>query len=147
MDIWGSHGPHSTGEDRPWEHASFSGPMIPISSDLVRKVCKTGFREHTGIGADQWHPRWWAWLSSEGMDALAGLVRYVSHFQHIPSAVRLALYFPMENVTGGFRPIGLLTSVLRLVERVHAEIAEQGEAQHLRNYDRASVGCSAEMAA
>ena len=64
--IWHSHGELSSGEhDRPWEGQVFDEPLVHLEAKEFKAICKK-FSKHTGLGADAWHPRWWAWLTEEG---------------------------------------------------------------------------------
>ena len=144
--IWMSHGTESVGsEPRPWEQLSFDVPLVKIALDKFVDTCNL-FKWQCGIGADFWHPRWWTWLSRPGIMAIIRLVVYIQRYQHWPSAVRLILYFLQQKPTGGFRPIGVLTSLVRVVERCLTLAFDAWEAAQAKPYDFAGQGGGAEEA-
>ena len=80
-------------------------------------ICKS-FSKHTGLGADSWHPRWWSWLTEAGQEAFVVFINYVGKQVQWPAQVECVVYFLIPKETGGLRPIGLLTTIMRVVERV-----------------------------
>ena len=144
--LWASHGEISKGLlERPWEAAVYLSPLVDISPEKFRAICRT-FKGETGLGTDWWNPKNWAWLSDEGVLALLGLVLYISQFQHWPPQTRLILYFLLLKKEGGFRPIGLLPSLVRVAERCHADVLVEWERESRRPYDWAAAGGGAEDA-
>ena len=97
-----------------------------VSEDRLMDICGI-LKEHTGIGCDNWHPQHWTWLSPAGKRCLRMLVLYIARHKHSPLQVMLIIYFMLLKPCGGLRPIGLLPSLVRLVERVHAFLVEDWE--------------------
>eukprot|EP00959_Pyramimonas_sp_CCMP1952_P002462 50906-Pyramimonas_sp.AAC.1 len=78
IDLWTSHGAHSRRElPRPWETATSEHSMARPTAKQIRAICKA-FPEHTGVGVDNWHPRWFACPGDGGLDFSAAFVAYAS---------------------------------------------------------------------
>ena len=145
-EIWMSHGVESIlPTDRPWENQVFDEPLVRLDTMRFDQIC-CSFPVKTGIGVDCWHPRVWTWLSDEGKQTFVDLIHYISRFIQWPSQVRVVLYFLIAKPDGGLRGIGLLSSLVRTVERAHAVIFAEWEAAHAKPYDWASRGGGAEDA-
>ncbi|CAK0860163.1 unnamed protein product [Prorocentrum cordatum] len=145
--LWASHGADSRGEhDRPWEGRVFPAPLVRVLADRFREAARL-FKTRIGIGPDWWHPRWWTWLSSEGIQALVDLAEYILRHLHWPTQVELLAYFlvpkPHED---GRRPLVLLCSLVRVVETLMADEYRKWEEIVARPYDWASRGKGAEGA-
>ena len=143
---WDSQGHRDRPEKLPWEKCVFDQPLVVTTVESLDAVCM-GFSTRTGIGVDHWHPRHWTWLSLGGKECLVKLLNYISRHRHWPRQVKLLVYFLLAKPEGGTRPIGLLPSLGRTSERLHAGVAEDWERQHGRKYDWALQGKSSEVSA
>ena len=144
-EIWAGATDSAGHQPRPWENERYVNAMVQLTTDSFTAVC-VRFRKGTGIAVDWWHPRHWAWLSPEACRAFVALILYISRHLQWPSQVKLLNYFLTMKKDGGFRPLALMASLVRVVERIHAEVAEAWEKQYARTYDWAMSGRSAQDA-
>ena len=59
----------------PWRGAQLQNcePLPMITGECIAKVART-YKERTGLGCDDFHPRWFGWLSADLLSALAVLL-------------------------------------------------------------------------
>ena len=105
----------------PWRDHNLDVPPFPalpeiVGSDLV-DVALT-YKRRTGLGVDSLHPRWFAWLSFPVLDGLAKLLNAAERLGVWPLQVQIILMAQLPKGDGGWRPIGLLPTLVRLWERV-----------------------------
>ena len=99
------------------------------------------FPEHTGIGGDHLHPRWFVHLSDVSLRRVASFFFKLETLGLIPSTLwnELLMY---DKLLGGFRPIGLLPSIIRLWEVCRKRALWDWERENRRSYNWAAPGNS-----
>ena len=70
-------------EERPWEAVGESA-IQPITVEEVEKAA-LAFKESTGMGSDDFHPRWVARLSMEGKQAFTDMLNAVERSRIWPT--------------------------------------------------------------
>ena len=79
------------------------------------KAART-YKERTGLGCDDFRPRWLGWLSTELLSALAGLLMAIEGIGLWPAQLQGILVPLLPKADGGRRPIGLLAALVRVWE-------------------------------
>ena len=155
-------------EARKWGHIwlKFAGrartPWRDYGSDLLNKfpwltvlepirgrdlaVHGKTFRETTGIGSDDFHPRWFGWLPTELLDNFAKLLNNAERHGVWPEQLYSILVCLIPKAEGGVRPIGLLTSLVRVWSRIRKVEVQRWRELNFCDYKFAANGRSAETA-
>ena len=123
----------------PWSHA---GPGLtaadwgrlpelrPLSARQLRKAAFT-FSPGSAAGMDSWHPREYGHLSDGCLEVLSGLIALMEKWAVLPEEMLLQAIVFLGKPDGGYRPIGLLASLVRLrgaARRPEVRAWEQGKA-------------------
>ncbi len=114
------------GEDqlRPTEMQYLGGlAELPRLKPQEVREAAASIKVATAIGVDAIHHRWLLWLSNECRTALVDLFMAIEAVGHIPAAVRLVLLAFLPNLEEGFRPIGILPTVVRVWARARSSHA------------------------
>ena len=119
--------------------------LTPIAAEDLVLAAHT-YKRHTGLGVDSFHPRWFGWLSSALLQALACLLNTLEALGVWPMQVQAIIIAQIAKSGGGRRPIGLFTSLVRLWEHIRKSIVEQWRQTVVRPYHWASRGRSTEAA-
>jgi len=111
-----------------------------ITPEVVRRA-SAAFGQRTGVGGDHLHPRWFAHLSEVTLKRVRFLFSCFDSLVIVPSTLWniLLLY---EKAQGGFRPIGLLPSIVRLWEYCRKIYLWDWESENQRDYNWAAPGKS-----
>ena len=108
-------------------------PLPRPSVSQVRRASK-GFKEFTGIGCDDWHPRHVGMLSDDAIEAFISLLMAMERQGIAPEQVQVLLIVFLDKPDGGKRPIGLLASILRIWGKLRRSYANEWERDNARSY-------------
>ena len=95
-------------------HLDNEPPLRRLSAAQIRGAAGN-FKAATGVGGDNVHPRWFAHLSDKSLDRIAFSFFCMEELGLVPSQLVNVLLLYAKPL-GGFRPIGLLPSFMRLWE-------------------------------
>jgi hypothetical protein len=98
--------------------------LLPWAIDAAAKT----FPVATGLGADNISPRALCRLSGEALLALAVLFRMFENCGHWGEVIDLVLIVLLPKADGGFRPIGLFPTIVRVWMRARIWVARAWEA-------------------
>ena len=113
--------------------------------EQFRDAART-YKEFTGMGCDAFRPRWFAWLSSELLEAFALLLKSMERVGAWPTQLSAIVIAFVPKSSGGTLPIGLLAVLVRLWERVRSRLAEiSPENVQLGTKRQVPVGCRMEV--
>ena len=96
--------------------------------------------------ADTFHPRWFGLLPEETRAQFASFLNYVELIGEWPSQLAITLIKLIPKAKGGKRPIGLLTGLVRLWERIRIHEVRAWKTIAYRGYNWAARGRSAQDA-
>jgi len=105
------------------------------------------FPAKTGLGWDKMHPRAWLRLGPAALASLLHLLTLVELLGRWPAQVGHVMVVLLAKAAGGFRPIGLFPSVIRVWMRVRLADAVIWQSLHERPWLYASAGKGADVAA
>ncbi len=94
------------------------GAALPTPSPTELRCAMHSFPIDTGLGWDNWHPRCWLRLGDGLLAALARLLVAAETAGRWPAALGWVVVVLLAKAEGGFRPIGLFPSIIRLWMRV-----------------------------
>ena len=114
-----------------WKGAASNVDLGPIAVSKVRSICKA-YKQHTGLGVDQWHPRHWSWLSDAALEALDSNLRLAEVRDRWPYQVWATLIFLVNKEDGGGRPLGLLPTPIRVWEVARDPLMREWEQSELK---------------
>ena len=98
------------------------------------------------MGCDAFHPRWFAWLSCELLEAFAVLLNSMERVGAWPEQLSAILIAFIPKSNGGTQQIGLLAGLVRLWERVRKPIVADWRKSVERTYNWAAKGKSPQVA-
>ena len=67
----------------------------------------SSFRWSTALGGDDFHPRFFQWLSDEALEAYIDLMTWAEEAMQVPEQLDLLVIILLDKPQGGRRPIGL----------------------------------------
>ncbi len=129
----------------PWPSSLGPPPPPPTVLELI-SACLC-FPLGTGLGWDAWHPRALARLPLALLEALVRLLTAAERVGAWPDAIGLVIIALLPKPEGGFRPIGLFPSLVRVWMKLRRPCMQRWEALHPRDYLYAGRGKGAEVAA
>ena len=136
----------------PWQnfgHLTLKFSLMPQSriqnaqDVLAAARC---FKVRTGRGHDDHHPRWYALLSEECRQEVETFLNRLEEIGCWPEQLRHTLIKLIPKPKGGKRPVGLLTALVRLWERMRIREERQRKTTAFRDYNWAARGRSAQDA-
>jgi len=129
----------------PWPQ-DMGDALPPLDVD---RLCGAllSFPAATGLGWDKMHPRAWLRLGRAALLSLLHLFSLVEAAGRWPAAVGHVLVVLLAKAAGGFRPIGLFPSIIRVWMRIRLADAVVWQSLHERPWLFASAGKGAEVAA
>ena len=132
----------------PWRGVQLLNcePLPAITGDCIAKVART-YKERTGLGCDDFHPRWFGWLSPELLSAFAVLLTAIEGIGLWPAQLQGILVPLIPKADGGRRPIGLLAALVRVWERIRKPVVATWRRTVERPYNWAAKGRSPQAAA
>ena len=119
-------------------------PEPPRPADVLKAAGQ--FKERTATGIDGINPSSFGHLSAGGLEALCLILHWVEYLVRVPSQVEEVFIFFLAKPDGGWRPIGLLCGLIRLLGRLRHEEAREWERQHHRSFFYGGAGRSCEDA-
>ena len=90
------------------------------------------FKLRTGRGAEDFHPKWFAFLPESARAEFAELLNRLEVSGCWPEQLRATLIKLIPKAKGGKRPIGLLVALIRLWERARVLEVRQWKATAFR---------------
>ena len=111
----------------------------------LRRACQS-FSERTGWGTDNIGPRQLSWLSDDLLEVIAVLLMNMEKRGIWPMQLREAFIHLIPKPTGGRRPIGIVTSLPRIWERVRKPALIQWRLQFVRDFNWMTAGRGAARA-
>ena len=102
-------------------HLPSCDELPAITGGCIARVAKT-YKERTGLGCDDFHPRWLGWLSADLLSALAILLTAIEGVGLWPAQVQGILVPLIPKADGGRTPIGLLAAIVRVWERLRKPV-------------------------
>ena len=126
-----------------WGHVE---PLPELTVEALRAAANS-FPLGTGLGVDNASPRAFARLSDDSLAALAQLLMKIEKTGVWPPSLNLVLIVLLAKGDGGFRPIGLLPSVIRIWMRARATQARAWEAVNHTSSVYGGRGMGAQRAA
>ncbi len=145
-DDWGEQWAE-TGDDTPITWPADMGTALPTPSPTELRCAMLSFPLDTGLGWDNWHPRGWLRLGDGLLNALARLLVAAEGAGRWPAALGWVVVVLLAKAEGGFRPIGLFPSLIRLWMRVRRRQLRDWEADHQRAFLYAGAAKGANVAA
>ena len=112
---------------------------LPRITPSQLRSAALAFCPRTGVGGDHLHPRWFGHLSDVSLERVCCLYATFEALGTVPSSLwnMLLLY---EKAQGGFRPIGLLPTIIRLWEYCRKPYLWDWEKENQRGYNWAAPG-------
>ena len=112
------------GYSLPWpEHMGQTLPPLDVTKV---KAAIFSFSASTGLGWDRMHPHAWLRAGPAALGALLHLLQLVEQCGRWPAAIGHVMIVLLAKPAGGFRPIGLFPSVVRIWMRVRLADAVGG---------------------
>ena len=125
-------------------HLGPQTPMPIIPPPQLREAAKC-FSDSTGVGSDSFHPCHFQYLSDYTLHKIAFLFSRFEALGLIPSSLWTMIIL-LRKPTSGFRPIGLLPSLLRLWEFCRKPALWEWEEANEREYNWSAPGKSSHTA-
>ena len=105
------------------------------------------FKETTGMGSDDLHPRWVARLSMAGKQAITDMLNAAERSRVWPAHSSTLMVWLALKVDGGHRPLVLLPSLIRLWEAARHSVLDQWQRSTEKEWDATRMVGGAEGAA
>jgi hypothetical protein len=136
-------------ELKEYEAPAFNIDEAPLQALLPDAICPAAasFPIGTGLGADNISPRAFMRLSRSAIIAFATLLMAFEKKGGWCQILNLILIVLLPKATGGFRPIGLFPTVIRLWMRARYGLARAWQATHSLPVTFGGAGKSAQYAA
>ena len=114
---------------------------LNVNDVLIASKC---FKSRTGLGGDDFHPRWFFLLPEYMRGQVAEFLNELEVIGCWPAQLQTTLIKLIPKAKGGKRPIGLLTALVRLWERLRIHEVRNWKAVSSRDYNWAARGRSAQ---
>ena len=145
-EIWDTHKGTASA---PWRGLGNLSSKFPWAAELpaltgkdLRKV-GSQLSRNTGLGIDQFNPRWFVWLSDDLLDSFALLLMALERLGLWPEQIDQILIALIPKPDGGRRPVGLLPTLVRMWEKSRRPIVQEWRQKVKRKYNWAAKGRSA----
>ena len=110
------------------------GERLPVPSvDDLRAACAQ-FPAGTGLGWDGLHPRALMRLSDASLHTLTLILMVAEQLGRWPTHIGVVVIALLAKTDGGFRPIGLFPSPIRVWMRLRLSVAQRWQAKNDRDY-------------
>ena len=135
-------------ENRRYEALDWSGleDLEPLLPEALRAAAES-FPAGTGLGVDHIPPRAIARLSNEALQALCDILMHMERSGDWDNSLRLVLIVLLAKDDGGFRPIGLFPTIIRIWMRARMTQVRAWEAAHHTDELYGGKGMGAQRAA
>ena len=143
--MWGAQWLCGAEYDMSWP--SDLGDALPPLDEKRLIGAMRSFPAGTGLGWDRMHPRAWLRFGSAALHSLLHLFMLVEREGRWPDAIGHVIIVLLAKATGGFRPIGLFPSMVRVWMRIRLADAVVWQSLHDRSWLYASAGKGADVAA
>ena len=148
--VWGKYneiaGAPWRGTERSSERCRKDLEQMPPITVADVKRCANTFAARTGRGCEDFHPRWFGWLSDDLICKLIALLHRIEDVGYWPGNVRHTIIALIPKNDGGRRPIGLLPALVRLWEKIRRPVVATWRVSVLRPYNWAAKGRSPQAA-
>ena len=131
--------------DRPWEKEG-QVELEPLTGSEVGQAA-LAFKESTGIGSDDIHPRAVARLTEEGKETVAVFLTSAERSRVWPKQAATLLVWLALKEGGGYRPLVLLPSLIRLWEQARHGVLVDWQRNTERSWDATRLQGGSEEAA
>ena len=128
-----------------WPHDM--GVPMPVPCVQAAKRAMATFPAETGLGWDRLHPRALLRLSDQAIVALLRIFILAELLGEWPRAIGVVVIVLLPKPQGGYRPIGLFPTLVRLWMRVRLPVAQAWQAANERAYFYAGPLKGAQVAA
>ncbi len=131
----------------PWRDPSLAQyELLPPPTDEEIKAAVNSFDVRTATGADAIHVVWLRWLSDDLLRTIARLFLAIESLGFWPHQLHVVMMRLIPKKTGGRRPIGIETTLVRLWERMRKPVVASWRLRIPRPYDCMASGISCEQA-
>ena len=113
-----------------------------LSPDALRKASRL-FKKGTATSHDGFHPRHFGLLDDEALRVLAAVLELCECLGTMPTNMRQNTVALLPKPKGGFRPIGIYTSLERVWARARSPLIRKWEAKNRRKYLACAKGSGA----
>ncbi len=120
---------------------------LPRPTVQMLRAAMRSFPAGTGLGWDAVHPRAYLRLSDSVLEALIDIFMRAEATGRWPAGIGLVVVALLPKGDGGFRPIGLFPSLIRIWMRMRRDLAQKWEREHARDYFYAGEAKGAQVAA
>lgn len=142
---WGAEWLCGAAYELPWP-LDVGAALPPVDAHRLTAALQS-FPAGSGLGWDKMHPRAWLRFGEAALDSLLCLFALVEREGRWPRNIGHVVIVLLAKAAGGFRPIGLFPSVVRLWMRVRLADAAVWQSAFERPWLYASAGKGAEVAA
>ena len=144
-DSWASQwGAAEEVEPLTWPHEAADLPPITVQE---LKEAAAQFKDGVGLGWDRLHPRALLRLPDRLWQELCEILRAAEAIGDWSKAVGVVLIALLPKTDGGWRPIGLLPTLVRVWAKARLKYAEEWEAKNDRTYLYGGINKGAQVAA
>ena len=123
------------------------GEALPPPCVTMARRAMATFPVETGLGWDRLHPRALLRLSDQAIIALLRIFILAELLGEWPEAVGVVVIAMLAKPQGGFRPIGLFPTLVRVWMRLRLPVAQAWQAANERGYFYAGPAKGAQVAA
>ncbi len=123
------------------------GQLLPVPTPIEMKRGMASFPPDTGMGWEAWHPRAWLRLGDAMVAALARSFAAAEKLGDWPTFIGWVVAVLLPKGNGGFRPIGLFPSLIRLWVKVRRTQLRDSERLQQGEYFYAGAARGANVAA
>ncbi len=110
-----------------------------ITPEQLRHASRS-FKTQTATTYDGFHPRHFACLSDDALQALGTILQTVELTGRWPRQLECVVTALLPKPKGGHRPIGLLPAVYRVWTKARRELTDRWEVEHARQYLSSAKG-------
>ena len=142
---WGKEWLCSEEYELPWPE-EMGAALPPLEVGKIEWAMRS-FPTETGLGWDKMHPRAWLRLGHAALASLVCLLTLVEQEGRWPEAIGHVIIVLLAKAAGGFRPIGLFPSVVRIWMKVRLADALVWQAAYDRPWLYAGKGKGADIVA
>ena len=97
----------------PWQRQGLQAAGV----DVIRKA-SSAYSSKSAIGGDGFHMRHYSFLSDGGLQCVAAIWMAMELISAIPGPIDHTCLIMLVKPSGGYRPIGLFSSLYRLYTRI-----------------------------
>ena len=126
--LWEAHDE----QEREWDWEEREA-LDRATAEEIRSASKA-FKRRTAQTYDGFHVRQFRMMSDDGLEALADIFTAIELLGNMPSQLTLTTMPSLPKLAGGYRLIGIMSSVYRLWAKTRKPYADEWERKHERKY-------------